>query len=420
MKKLILRTAIYLIAAFSPTMMATSTCGGITRNVAIDGNVALGGANGSNTTNWEINEENPSVDGVIFCYSWDDNYLYVGWKGGNKNEQHILFIDTDPQTPPSGGTGSQTGPSYGCQTPNLPFTANFFVNIQADYNEYRNWNGADWGTGFSGQLTVSSSSTNNDIEAIIPWTKFSGGRPAAIYLLAYCNAPCNNTTCSGNGFIYGATPQNSGNTAGCSPGGISTFVSGFSATITCGQAPNGNPLVLPAELLDFQAKTTQNAIQLTWETAQERDLSHYNIQRSANGQAWATIGNMHPQTVGTRIKQVYQWTDETPIPGDNYYRLQQIHLDGSVHNSHSVKAILGTAPLLRFAPNPVTGNQFRVDLDQRGTTLIRLFDARGQLMLAQHHDAESGMTATMDISALVKGLYYIQINQLPPSLLIRL
>ncbi len=398
----------FLLLTLPAFSFATSTSGSTVRNVSINGAVTDGAAPGTNGADWETDEIGNSADGVSFYYSWDNTNLYVAWRGGNKDEQHILFLDTDPASPATGGTGSLTGPAYGCQTPNLPFTANFFVNIQAGYNEYRNWNGNTWPAGTAGAITVTSNGTNNDIEATIPWSLITGGRPQYIYLLSYLNAPCNGCSGGATGFIYGVVPAAGGNTAGCN--GTPAFVNWYYAQITDGQAPNGNPGVLPVELLAFRATTNGSAVELTWETAHERNSDRFEVLRSTNLLTWSLLISVPSRAAAPHTRQTYSATDPTPLPGLNYYRLRQVDLDGQTVFSPTVQLRFGQPSQISVSPNPVHDGAawLRLPDSAEETRALRLFDTRGTLLRtwAAERDAERG-AFPIDLAGLPSGVYFV-------------
>lgn len=390
-----------------PTFSFATSGGTTTRNVSINGGITDGATPGTNGADWETDEVGNSADGVDFYYTWDNTNLYVAWRGGNKDEQHILFLDTDPATPTSGGTGSLTGPEYGCQTPNLPFTANFFVNIQAGYNEYRNWNGT-WPAGTAGAITVTSNGTNNDIEATIPWSLITGGRPQYIYLLSYLNAPCNGCSGGTTGFIYGVVPAAGGNTAGCN--GTPAFVNWYYAQITDGQAPNGNPGVLPVELLAFRATTNGSAVELTWETTHERNSDHFEVLRSADLLDWSLLTSIPSRTANPHTRQAYSATDPQPLLGLNYYRLRQVDIDGQAVFSPAVQVRVGKPSLLSASPNPVSYGEawLRLPDSTEEQCTLRLFDARGLLLhtWTVERDAQQG-AFPLDLAGQPSGVYFV-------------
>lgn len=72
------------------------------------------------------------------------------------------------------------------------------------------------------------------------------------------------------------------------------------------------------ELTHFDANTEGSKNLLTWRTASERDNKHFDIERSADGQHYTSIGQV--KSLGnTAIGNAYQYTDTEPLTGIAYY-----------------------------------------------------------------------------------------------------
>jgi hypothetical protein len=82
--------------------------------------------------------------------------------------------------------------------------------------------------------------------------------------------------------------------------------------------------ILPVKLTAFNANEKNGAIRLNWSTASESNSSHYNILRSSTANKFAKIAEVK----ATGIASNYAYVDENPLPGTNYYQLQQVDLDG--------------------------------------------------------------------------------------------
>ena len=79
---------------------------------------------------------------------------------------------------------------------------------------------------------------------------------------------------------------------------------------------------LPVQLKKFTVTAVNKTAVLNWITAVETNVSHYQVERSANGIDFTTI-----QTISAGIGQgdkTYRWTDPAPLPGNNYYRLKMV------------------------------------------------------------------------------------------------
>jgi hypothetical protein len=82
---------------------------------------------------------------------------------------------------------------------------------------------------------------------------------------------------------------------------------------------------LPLEWLNFEAKREQNHALLTWQTAQEQNVSHFEVQRSYDGKNFQSIGFVKANNLLT--KSDYRFTDNSSLKGATYYRIQQFDTD---------------------------------------------------------------------------------------------
>ena len=92
--------------------------------------------------------------------------------------------------------------------------------------------------------------------------------------------------------------------------------------------PSGGTVVLPVELLFFDAEVMNYGVQLSWATASELNHESMIIERSIDGREFESIGEIKGEG-NTQSLSNYQFMDYYPESGKNYYRLRQIDLDGS-------------------------------------------------------------------------------------------
>lgn len=85
---------------------------------------------------------------------------------------------------------------------------------------------------------------------------------------------------------------------------------------------------LPITGLKLSAENSDKSVLLRWSTYTEINNSHFEILRSTNGVDFESIGIfMAPAANSTTITN-YQFKDNAPVAGINYYRLKQVDLDG--------------------------------------------------------------------------------------------
>lgn len=170
----------------------------------------------------------------------------------------------------------------------------------------------------------------------------------------------------------------------------------------------GTGSALPVELTYFRAKwqeTGENA-QLTWQTAMEEQNSHFEVERSFNGQTWEQMGRV--EGAGNSISPVdYVYTDQLETrnsqPETVYYRLKQIDYNGNFE--YSPVRTLNQRPETRNSvsvyPNPAKG---KVQIASQGVVgEVQIFDVRGKQVL------QSTQSRTLDISSLSRGIYTLKI-----------
>jgi hypothetical protein len=84
--------------------------------------------------------------------------------------------------------------------------------------------------------------------------------------------------------------------------------------------------VIPLELLSFEATKKGADVFLNWQTTNEHNTSHFDVQRSTNGKQFFSIGTVQSQNKTTL--NTYNFGDKNLPSGTLYYRLEQFDTDG--------------------------------------------------------------------------------------------
>ncbi len=160
---------------------------------------------------------------------------------------------------------------------------------------------------------------------------------------------------------------------------------------------------LPVELASFTAVAKTGATHVKWETASERNVDYFRIERSSNGSDFIEIGEV--AAVGESFSlQSYEFTDYDPLP-KGYYRLVSVDLDGSTSTSDLVfvEQVLAKALEISVFPNPTTDVlNVRVSV----TATVQLIDPTGRIV-AEHADQDG--TVQFETASMPKGLYYVRL-----------
>lgn len=166
---------------------------------------------------------------------------------------------------------------------------------------------------------------------------------------------------------------------------------------------------LPVELTDFKAIIPKNGgVQLFWATASEKENSGFDVERSADGHHWLTLGFI-PGNGTTAVPHSYNYTDEHPLPGMNYYRLKQTDFDGKVNYSPMVVADVRSNGLqFDVFPNPSTNGllSFRTVSKTDGNALLEIFDWAGYKVYKEPIAVLEGTTVwPVSLTTFPKGAY---------------
>ncbi|PSL23134.1 Ig-like domain-containing protein [Dyadobacter jiangsuensis] len=163
---------------------------------------------------------------------------------------------------------------------------------------------------------------------------------------------------------------------------------------------------LPVTLIDFSGAKVENTIALRWNTAEETHSDRFDIQRSADGKNWATIGTQKSQ--GESYSAVnYTFVDKKPASGDNFYRLKMIDTDKTFAYSKIIKVGYDLPALNSESyPNPVSDVLNLRSTDWSQVKAVEMHSLTGLLVY------KSGKTVskTIDVKSLPVGMYILTIT----------
>ncbi|MEO5681823.1 MAG: T9SS type A sorting domain-containing protein [Chitinophagaceae bacterium] len=163
---------------------------------------------------------------------------------------------------------------------------------------------------------------------------------------------------------------------------------------------------LPVKLVSFNATCKGNFIQLNWKTASEQNSDRFDIQRSANGIAWETIGFLKSAGNSKNILS-YQYDDKTLNVASAFYRLAQYDLDGKIVYSNVAKAGCGVSTEFKIMPNPVADvAKVIIGATTNGKGTLLVFNAAGQQVIQQAVTLLSGINQyQLNMGGFANGTY---------------
>ena len=178
-------------------------------------------------------------------------------------------------------------------------------------------------------------------------------------------------------------------------------------------------VMVPVELVSFEAQVDGADVVLTWATASETNNAGFEVQRRdarddlAAGD-WAVLAFVEGSG-STLEAQSYRHRIEALVPGRHVFRLKQIDFDGAFEYSPEVEvfvelpeAYLLTPPY----PNPFNPEaRFSLMVKRRQQVVVSVYDALGrrvQVLYAHVMEAEQARAFVFDAGDLPSGLYLVQ------------
>ncbi len=168
---------------------------------------------------------------------------------------------------------------------------------------------------------------------------------------------------------------------------------------------NANLVILPVNLKSFTAVKNGSQVDLTWTTASEQNNLGFEVERSANGTDFISIGSVSGNGTTTQ-ENSYYFTDQSPLAGKNYYRLKQIDIDGKSTYSE-IRSVEMDKVQQRVAlfPNP-SRSSITIRNIKNGSQLA-IYNSQGNLVLRK---IANNYQELISIEKLATGVYLLQIT----------
>lgn len=167
--------------------------------------------------------------------------------------------------------------------------------------------------------------------------------------------------------------------------------------------------VLPVDLKLFNGKNTTNGVNLTWETASERNNSRFDILRSSDKDNFNIISSVFGKGNSSTFSK-YNYLDIQPLAGVNYYKLNQIDFDGKINPSNIITINTGFSDNTLNIYNNENDLKLTINAIKAGKATLQLFDISGRKMIDKNINLENGLNLnTIDISDFIKGVYVVRV-----------
>jgi parallel beta-helix repeat protein len=174
-----------------------------------------------------------------------------------------------------------------------------------------------------------------------------------------------------------------------------------------------NPL--PVTLSRFGATAQRSNVLVSWTTASEKNVSHFEVYASADGRTYKAISSRIRAKGNSNVSASYSFTDVNALANASvvYYKLKSTDSDGSFEWSDVAIVRSGknnSTTGFAIYPNPFS-NSLSLDVPEAGATEVVITSLQGELLSEQTVAADGGKVTLNNLGTLKPGIYFIKITQ---------
>ncbi len=170
--------------------------------------------------------------------------------------------------------------------------------------------------------------------------------------------------------------------------------------------------ILDVKLTGFNGRVIGKKGHLKWQTSMEKNISHYEIERSEDGKKFTKAGQV--AALDRSTTSFYEFKDSVDMITPRYYRIKMVGNNGSYKYSH---VLLLSHRDAGFTVQNIT-NPFQHDillhylLPNAGKVSIRIFDAFGSAVVLLNENGKTGLNSKKieGLTKLAPGIYIVTVE----------
>lgn len=170
-------------------------------------------------------------------------------------------------------------------------------------------------------------------------------------------------------------------------------------------------IILPVELMAFEAKAVKNDAKLNWSTASEKNNAGFEIEMRTETEAFQPIGFV-PGNGDSKEVNHYSFDAKNLTPGAYYFRLKQIDNNGNFNYSPIRQLNFNGKTTVSIHPNPAGEiATFEFTLQNHEQLKLELLDNTGKVVSTVVEDqfANGNYKFAHNIGHLPNGVYYYRL-----------
>lgn len=168
-------------------------------------------------------------------------------------------------------------------------------------------------------------------------------------------------------------------------------------------------ILLPADALNLEAtKSNQHQISINWQTTNEHNVSHFELERSIDGIHFLTIQQIASQGNNPNSKLYSLYDDVSNLKSTIYYRIKMVDIDGQINYSNTAFVHLNSLEKQQVFPTLFSTKITVAGLKKENAYTIQLTDIYGRIVYnTMQESTYLGQVVLTQIDHLAKGNYIL-------------
>jgi hypothetical protein len=166
--------------------------------------------------------------------------------------------------------------------------------------------------------------------------------------------------------------------------------------------------ILPAVSINLTGKKAGKSADLTWNVRGEKNVKQYIVERTSNqGSGFNATGSLNAKTPAG--DNSYQFTDNSPAIGTNFYRIKAVDIDGKIMYSNVISLNWVSNQIVVYPIPARDVVNIMVSSSQSQDLRIQLFTMNGQVLQEKVVPRVQQATIPIYRKNMAAGMYLIRI-----------
>lgn len=160
---------------------------------------------------------------------------------------------------------------------------------------------------------------------------------------------------------------------------------------------------LPLSLTSVSVLNNNGYATLKWNTCNEVNIDHFEIQKSSDARSFTTVGTMQAKN-NLNCNNSYSYSDTKQLSGTSYFRIKVVNKESTYQYSGVVSVNGSVTDKIKVFPNPVTNNLVLDHPKAIAGAVLQIVSLNGNV-IASYTVQTDAVQTSVSVSNLAKGNY---------------